>query len=190
MRRWIFLAVSDSIPFLTLMTCLTLSPPIFCTSPLSRKRTSTLRLVSLLRRISSTCTSWNSASPSRVISLSLSSTAAAVPLKSKRVAISLAVFSTAFLTSGRLGSQTVSKDGMEAPAATNRIDSAAQWRTACECDNSPMIVEHNVPLQQHNSFGIVARAQHLARIASEADVAAVLADAQWRSAPKFVLGGG
>ena len=53
-----------------------------------------------------------------------------------------------------------------------------------------MIVEHNVPLQQHNSFGIVARAQHLARIASEADVAAVLADAQWRSAPKFVLGGG
>ena len=53
-----------------------------------------------------------------------------------------------------------------------------------------MIVEHNVPLQPHNSFGIVARAQHLARIASEADVAAVLADAQWRSAPKFVLGGG
>jgi UDP-N-acetylmuramate dehydrogenase len=53
-----------------------------------------------------------------------------------------------------------------------------------------MIVEHNVPLQQHNSFGIVARAQHLARIASEADVAAVLADVQWRSAPKFVLGGG
>src|ERR1700761_8679514 len=38
-----------------------------------------------------------------------------------------------------------------------------------------MIVEHNIPLQQHNSFGIVARAQHLARIASEADVAAVLA---------------
>jgi len=114
-RRWIFLAVSPSMPFLTLITCLTLSPPIFCTSPLSRKRTSTLRLVSLLRRMSSTCTSWNSASPSRVISLSLSSTAAAVPLKSKRVAISLAVFSTAFLTSGRLGSQTVSKDGMCTP---------------------------------------------------------------------------
>ena len=35
------------------MTCLTLSPPIFCTSPMSRKRTSTLRLVSLLRRMSS-----------------------------------------------------------------------------------------------------------------------------------------
>jgi hypothetical protein len=38
--------------------------------------------------------------------------AAEVPLKSKRVAISLAVVSTAFLTSTKLGSQTVSKDGM------------------------------------------------------------------------------
>ena len=53
-----------------------------------------------------------------------------------------------------------------------------------------MIVEHNVPLQQHNSFGIVARAQHLVRIAGEADVAALLADDAWRGAPKFVLGGG
>src|SRR5437899_7204329 len=53
-----------------------------------------------------------------------------------------------------------------------------------------MIVEHNVPLQQHNSFGIVARAQHMVRIAGEADVAALLADAQWRAMPKFVLGGG
>ena len=53
-----------------------------------------------------------------------------------------------------------------------------------------MIVEHNVPLQQHNSFGIVARAQHLARIADEADVGALLADAKWRDAPTFVLGGG
>jgi UDP-N-acetylmuramate dehydrogenase len=53
-----------------------------------------------------------------------------------------------------------------------------------------MIVEHNVPLQPHNSFGIVARAQHLVRIAGEADVAALLADARWRTAPKFVLGGG
>ena len=38
--------------------------------------------------------------------------AAEVPLKSKRVPISLAVFSTAFLTSTMLGSQTVSKEGM------------------------------------------------------------------------------
>lgn len=51
-----------------------------------------------------------------------------------------------------------------------------------------MIVEHNVPLQPHNSFGIVARAQRLARIASEADVASVLADPLWHAAPKFVLG--
>jgi len=53
-----------------------------------------------------------------------------------------------------------------------------------------MIVEQNVPLQPYNSFGIVARAQHLVRVHSEADVAAVLADPAWRDAPKFVLGGG
>lgn len=39
-----------------------------------------------------------------------------------------------------------------------------------------MIVENNVPLQPYNSFGIVARAQNLARIASEADVAELRAD--------------
>jgi len=53
-----------------------------------------------------------------------------------------------------------------------------------------MIVEHNVPLQQHNSFGIVARARHLVRIGSEADVRALLDQEAWRDAPKFVLGGG
>ena len=53
-----------------------------------------------------------------------------------------------------------------------------------------MLVEKNVPLQPHNTFGIAAKALHLARVASEADVQAVLADAQWRSVPKFVLGGG
>ena len=36
----------------------------------------------------------------------------------------------------------------------------------------------------------MARAQFLARIGNEADVAAVLADPEWRDAPKFVLGGG
>ena len=39
-----------------------------------------------------------------------------------------------------------------------------------------MIVESNVPLQPYNSFGIVARAQRLARIATEADVLALQAD--------------
>ncbi len=53
-----------------------------------------------------------------------------------------------------------------------------------------MIVERNVPLQPHNSFGIVARAQHLARIASEADIAAVLADPLWQAGSRFILGGG
>ncbi|MET3917532.1 UDP-N-acetylmuramate dehydrogenase [Variovorax sp. OAS795] len=53
-----------------------------------------------------------------------------------------------------------------------------------------MIVENNVPLQPYNSFGIVARAQNLVRIASEEDVAALRADARWRDAPRFVLGGG
>jgi UDP-N-acetylmuramate dehydrogenase len=53
-----------------------------------------------------------------------------------------------------------------------------------------MIVESNVPLQPYNSFGIVARAQHLARITDEADLVALRADPQWRDAPRFVLGGG
>ena len=57
-----------------------------------------------------------------------------------------------------------------------------------------MIVEKQVPLQPHNTFGIVARALHLARIRSEADVAALRADPQWSALtaeqPPFVLGGG
>ena len=53
-----------------------------------------------------------------------------------------------------------------------------------------MVVEKNVSLQPLNSFGIAAKALQLARVASEADLQAVLADAQWRSVPKFVLGGG
>jgi len=53
-----------------------------------------------------------------------------------------------------------------------------------------MLVEHQVPLQALNTFHIVARAQHLVRIRSEADILAVLADPQWRGVPSFVLGGG
>jgi len=53
-----------------------------------------------------------------------------------------------------------------------------------------MIVEHNVPLQPHNSFGIVARAQRLLRIATESDVMVALDDPQWKVSPKFILGGG
>ena len=53
-----------------------------------------------------------------------------------------------------------------------------------------MLVEKNVPLQSLNTFHIVARAHHLVRITGEADVCALLADPEWSSFPKFVLGGG
>jgi UDP-N-acetylmuramate dehydrogenase len=97
-------------------------------------------------------------------------------LKSKRVVISLVVFSTACFTSTILASQTVSKEGM---GGTHKM-----------VDNLLMLVEKNVPLQAFNTFHIVARAHALVRIASEADVQAVLHSPDWASAPKFVLGGG
>ncbi len=53
-----------------------------------------------------------------------------------------------------------------------------------------MLVEKNVPLQFSNSFGIMAKALALVRIAGPQDVAAVLADPVLQAAPKFVLGGG
>jgi UDP-N-acetylmuramate dehydrogenase len=53
-----------------------------------------------------------------------------------------------------------------------------------------MLVEKNVPLQSLNTFHIVARAQALVRIGSEADALALLADPEWGGSPKFVLGGG
>jgi UDP-N-acetylmuramate dehydrogenase len=53
-----------------------------------------------------------------------------------------------------------------------------------------MLVEKNVPLQPYNTFHIVARAHTLVRVASEADVLAVLADPALGPASKFVLGGG
>ena len=53
-----------------------------------------------------------------------------------------------------------------------------------------MLVEKNVPLQPFNTFHIVAKAHALVRIASEADVVALLADPEWGPSPKFVLGGG
>lgn len=53
-----------------------------------------------------------------------------------------------------------------------------------------MLVEKNVPLQTCNSFGIVARAHTLVRVASEGDIRSVLADPGLAPQPKFVLGGG
>jgi UDP-N-acetylmuramate dehydrogenase len=53
-----------------------------------------------------------------------------------------------------------------------------------------MIVEQNVPLQAHNTFGIVAKARLLARVGGEAHVQQLLADPEYAPIPKFVLGGG
>jgi UDP-N-acetylmuramate dehydrogenase len=53
-----------------------------------------------------------------------------------------------------------------------------------------MLVEKNVPLQHSNSFGIVAKALSLVRVAGEGDIAAVLQDPALKAASKFVLGGG
>ena len=39
-----------------------------------------------------------------------------------------------------------------------------------------MIVEHNVALAPHNSFGIVAKARELVRVRGEADIVQMLAD--------------
>lgn len=51
-------------------------------------------------------------------------------------------------------------------------------------------LERNVPLQNHNSFGIQARAQRLLRLRDMADVDALLADDRLRSEVPFILGGG
>jgi UDP-N-acetylmuramate dehydrogenase len=53
-----------------------------------------------------------------------------------------------------------------------------------------MLIEKNVPLRSYNTFGIVARAHTLVRIAGEADVLALQADATLAAQAKFVLGGG
>jgi UDP-N-acetylmuramate dehydrogenase len=53
-----------------------------------------------------------------------------------------------------------------------------------------MIVEQNVPLQAHNTFGIVAKARMLVRVRGEAQVGELLADPEHGAIPKFVLGGG
>jgi UDP-N-acetylmuramate dehydrogenase len=53
-----------------------------------------------------------------------------------------------------------------------------------------MIVEQNVPLQAHNSFGIVAKARVLVRVRGASDVHDLLRHADLAPVPKFVLGGG
>ena len=63
-------------------------------------------------------------------------------------------------------------------------------RAAPVPDGWRAIVERNVPLQAHNSFGIVAKARALVRVRGAADVQQLLADAEFGPVPKFVLGGG
>ena len=57
-------------------------------------------------------------------------------------------------------------------------------------DNSAMLVQNNVPLQAYNSFHILAKANALAHITTQADIDTLLSDPLWASEPKFVLGGG
>ena len=53
-----------------------------------------------------------------------------------------------------------------------------------------MLVERNVPLQTHNTFGISAKALQLVRVQSEDDIQTLIADPKWRDTQKFILGGG
>lgn len=53
-----------------------------------------------------------------------------------------------------------------------------------------MLVEKNTPLQDCNTFGIVARADTLVRIRSAADVQTFVASPYYRGRKVFVLGGG
>ena len=53
-----------------------------------------------------------------------------------------------------------------------------------------MFVEKNVPLQAYNSFGIVAKAHQLLRIASEAQLQEVCRASDFAANPPFILGGG
>ncbi len=53
-----------------------------------------------------------------------------------------------------------------------------------------MFVEKNVPLQPYNSFGIVAKAQQLVRMASTQALQAACKERDFASEPPFILGGG
>src|SRR5205085_10611397 len=129
--------------------------------------------------MSITWPSWKSLSPNSVISLSFCSMRADEPLKSKRVPISFAVWSTAFFTSTRLGSRTVSKLGICQDQGAKQIS-----------ENSLMHVESGVSLRPYIAFGLPAVAHTLVRVKSDADVRQVVDHPQLGRAPKFILGGG
>jgi UDP-N-acetylmuramate dehydrogenase len=51
-------------------------------------------------------------------------------------------------------------------------------------------VEHDVPLQSHNTFGIAAAARRYLRVTNPAQLAALATDAPLAALPRLVLGGG
>ncbi len=60
-----------------------------------------------------------------------------------------------------------------------------------KCDNLPMLVEKNAPLQQYNTFGIMARAMNLVRVQSVQDIREFLAGPPLGASRQVVvLGGG
>ena len=183
------MAVSASMPLLTTTTCLTLSPPIFsifaCGRGSARRRCAWSAWRAGCR---ATWPIWKSLSPKSVISLSFSSTAADVPLKSKRVPISLAVWSTAFFTSTRLGSRRCRSWAWSGSPATCRTfgrgrRGSRKFSHANRCRASSLqALQHLRPAARSRST--------LVRIASDADVRRVVDDPELGRAPKFVLGGG
>ena len=101
-------------------------------------------------------------------------------MKSKRVPISLAAFSTAFCTSTMFGSQTVSNDGMAPRLCPAQMRQFSHDRGA-----------ERQRCSRYNSFGIVAKARDAGAGARRAPTCAQRAGRPELGArPKFVLGGG
>ena len=63
-------------------------------------------------------------------------------------------------------------------------------RPALAAGPAPLVVERDISLKPHNSFGLPAQAQALVRIRSEAEVRRLLGDRELGTQPKLVLGGG
>src|SRR6185436_2709228 len=97
-------------------------------------------------RTSRTCPSLNSSSANAVIScsFSFSSKRASLPLKSKRLAISLLAVSTAFLSSTALAWQVMSNEGM---------DRSLQGRTMILTDVEFADLGHHPPIPARRREG-------------------------------------
>eukprot|EP01136_Pigoraptor_vietnamica_P017708 Opistho-1_new@63250 len=121
---------------------------------------------------------------------------APVPLKSKRVLISLALFSTPFLILTISGSRTVSKLGiffiyrLRAGEALGIGENSAMQEQAVNPPNGLPLLEQGVNLKPYNTFGLPAMASQLVRIREAADVRRVVDHPRLGRLPKFILGGG